>query len=38
MRQFDAWWPYPLPERGRKHTLKARLQQVLDDDFGCFWG
>ena len=38
MRQFDAWWPYPLPERGRKHTLKARLQQVLDDEFGCFWG
>jgi hypothetical protein len=38
MRKFDAWWPYPLPERGRKHTLKARLQQVLDDEFGCFWG
>ena len=38
MRKFDAWWPYPLPNRGRKHTLKARLQQVLEDEFGCFWG
>ena len=38
MRKFDAWWPYPLPERGRKFTLKARLQQVLEDQFGCFWG
>jgi hypothetical protein len=38
MRKFDAWWPYPLPERGRKHTLKARIQQVLEDEWGCFWG
>ena len=38
MRSFDAWWPYPLPRQGRKHTLRARLQQVLEDEFGCFWG
>ena len=38
MRSFDAWWPYSLPEQGRKHTLRARLQQVLEDEFGCFWG
>ena len=38
MRKFDAWWPYPLPKRGRKHTLRARIQQVLEDEFGCFWG
>ena len=38
MRAFDAWWPYELPETGRKHTLRARMQQVLDDRFGCFWG
>jgi len=38
MRSFDAWWPYPLPEEGRQHTLRARLQQVLEDEFGCFWG
>jgi hypothetical protein len=37
MRKFDAWWPYPPPVKGRKYTLKARLQQVLDDEFGCFW-
>lgn len=37
-RKFDAWWPYPLPEHGRKHTLQARLQQVLEDLDGCFWG
>ena len=37
MRKFDAWWPYPLPERGRKHTLNARIQQVLEDRWGCFW-
>ena len=37
-RKFDAWWPYPLPETGPKYTLKARLQQVLEDRFGCFWG
>ena len=38
LRKFDAWWPYPLPERGRKHTLRARIQQVLEDRWGCFWG
>jgi len=38
MRKFDAWWPYSPPESGRKHTLKARLQQVVADDYGCFWG
>ena len=38
MRKFDAWWPYPLPEKGRQYTLKAWLQQVLEDRFGCFWG
>ena len=38
MRSFDAWWPYPLPRQGRKHTLRARLRQVLEDEFGCFWG
>ena len=38
MRKFDAWWPYPPPEHGRKYTLKARVQQVLEDEYGCFWG
>jgi hypothetical protein len=38
MRSFDAWWPYPLPRQGRQHTLRARLRQVLEDEFGCFWG
>ena len=38
MRKFDAWWPYPPPETGRKYTLRARMQQVLEDDHGCFWG
>jgi len=38
MRSFDAWWPYALPRQGRKHTLRARLQQVFEDEFGCFWG
>ena len=38
MRSFDAWWPYPLPKQGRRHTLRARMQQVLEDEFGCFWG
>ena len=38
MRSFDAWWPYALPRQGRKHTLRARMQQVLEDEFGCFWG
>ena len=37
MRKFDAWWPYPLPESGRKHTLRARIEQVLQDQWGCFW-
>jgi hypothetical protein len=37
MRKFDAWWPYSLPRRGRRFTLRARLQQVLDDEYGCFW-
>jgi hypothetical protein len=38
MRSFDAWWPYALPRQGRKQTLRARVQQVLKDEFGCFWG
>ena len=38
MRSFGAWWPYPLPRQGRKHTLRARMQQVIEDEFGCFWG
>jgi hypothetical protein len=39
MRKFDAWWPYPPPEIGKtRFTLRARLQQVLDDEYGCFWG
>lgn len=38
MRKFDAWWPYPLPQRGHKYTLKARVQQLLEDESGCFWG
>jgi len=38
MRKFDAWWPYPLAERGRKYTLQARLQQVAEDEHGCFFG
>ena len=38
MRKFNAWWPYPLPEKGRKQTLRARIQQVLEDEWGCFWG
>jgi hypothetical protein len=37
MRKFDAWWPYSLPRRGRRFTLRARLQQVLEDEYGCFW-
>ena len=37
MRKFDAWWPYPLPETGRKFTLRARMEQVLEDRHGCFW-
>ena len=37
MRKFDAWWPYSLPLTGRKFTLRARMQQVLDDEYGCFW-
>ena len=38
MRKFEAWWPYPPPETDRKYTLRARMQQVLEDDHGCFWG
>ena len=38
MRKFNAWWPYPLPKAGHRYTLKARLQQVLEDEDGCFWG
>jgi hypothetical protein len=37
-RKFDAWWPYSAPTHGRKYTLRARVQQVLDDEYGCFWG
>ena len=38
MRSFEAWWPYPFPEKGRKGSLTARLRQVLEDQDGCFWG
>ena len=38
MRKFDAWWPYPLLKTGHKFALKARIQQVLEDEYGCFWG
>lgn len=38
MRKFDAWWPYSPPEKGQKYALRARLQQVLEDEYGCFWG
>jgi hypothetical protein len=38
MRKFDAWWPYPLPESGRRFTLRARMHQVLEDRWGCFFG
>lgn len=38
MRQFDAWWPYSPPQQGRKYTLKARARQVIEDEFGGFWG
>jgi hypothetical protein len=37
-RQFEAWWPYASPERGRKDTLQARVRQVIEDEWGCFWG
>lgn len=37
MRKFDAWWPYPPSQSGRRFTLQARLQQVLVDEDGCFW-
>ncbi len=37
-RKFNAWWPYSLPETGRKSTLGARMRQVLEDQYGCFWG
>jgi hypothetical protein len=36
-RKFGAWWPYSPPETGRQFTLRARMQQVLDDEYGCFW-
>jgi len=38
MRKFDAWWPYPLPEQGRKFTLYARMVQVYENRWVCFWG
>jgi len=38
MRKFDAWWPYSPPSTGRKYSLRARVQQVLEDEYGCFWG
>ncbi|MFC1961145.1 DUF3024 domain-containing protein [Chloroflexota bacterium] len=38
MRKFEAWWPYSLPEQGRRYTVRARVQQVLDDGWSCFWG
>ena len=38
MRKFDAWWPYPSHVTGRQHTLRTRMQQVLGDDHGYFWG
>jgi hypothetical protein len=37
MRRFDAWWPYPPSERGRKYSLAARVRQMLEDEDGCFW-
>jgi len=37
MRKFGAWWPYSLPETGRRFTLTARMEQVLEDKWGCFW-
>jgi len=38
MRKFDAWWPYPAPKSGHKYFLRARIKQVLEDEYGCFWG
>ena len=38
MRKFDAWWPYEPPARGHKYSLKARAQQILANEYGCFWG
>jgi hypothetical protein len=38
MRKFDAWWPYEPPARGHKYSLKARAQQIMADEYGCFWG
>jgi len=38
MREFGAWWPYPLPEQGRKFTLYARMVQVYENRWVCFWG
>jgi len=37
-RKFAAWWPYSPPQTGQKYTLRARLQQVIEDESGCFWG
>ncbi|MFN2217308.1 MAG: DUF3024 domain-containing protein, partial [Anaerolineae bacterium] len=38
MRKFDAWWPYPPPPARHRYTLKARIEQLLLDEDGCFWG
>ena len=38
MRKFDAWWPYSLPESDPKFTLNARLKQLFEDVYSCFWG
>jgi len=37
MRKFDAWWPYEPPKKGRKYSLDAHLQQLIADEYGCFW-
>ena len=37
MRRFDAWWPYPPPMGRHRYTLKARIEQLLLDEDGCFW-
>ena len=37
MRKFDVSWPYP-PAAGRhRYMLKARIEQLLLDEDGCFW-
>jgi len=38
MRKFDAWWPYPPSPARHRYTLKARIEQLLLDEDGCFWG